>query len=619
MCGIFGWAAPQASGSAEQLSRGIAMLRHRGPDDEGFCFADDGRVALAYCRLSIIDLSDAARQPMSIAQEGLTLVFNGEIYNYRELRHQLEGHGVQFHTQSDTEVLLRAWAKWGPGCLARFTGMFAIALHDARRRSLYLARDCFGIKPLYYSRHANRVVFSSEIPPLLDVPGTSRRANANRVFDFLQDGVTDYGGETFFADISQLPPAHFWEIPLDGSVPGSPIRYWDLPRDRECDLSFDDASKRLRELFLESVSLHLRSDVPLGVALSGGIDSSSVLLASRRLLGPAADIRTYSYIARDPTISEETWVDDANRAAGAIPHKFDISCEDIVRDFEELNKLQCEPVHTPVVYAQWRVFRQAASTGIKVLLEGQGADETLAGYPTYVPARLASLIRGGQFAQAARFREATRSSWRGVLSASLPSVLRRGIHRLRAPGRVFPWIRRAWSEQHSFGPKSLSRNGHSAVREALYKDLAVATIPAFLRWADRSSMACSVENRVPFLTPKLAEFLFSLPEEYLLGSDGTSKKVFRAAMRGITPDPILNRKVKIGFTTPYCAWLQALRPQVRSLLEIAEQIPALDRDAVHSACGPFLAGASPSLAVTHRLWGVLFLCAWTRRFGIAYD
>jgi asparagine synthase (glutamine-hydrolysing) len=618
MCGIVGWAGPPPGLPAELIRQAASELKHRGPDDEGLFVANRGAVVLGHRRLSIIDLSAAANQPMELPEAGLAISFNGEIYNYLELRAELEAQGCRFRTTSDTETLLHAWAQWGPKCLPKLTGMFAFALYDARRRQVVLARDCFGIKPLFYTHVDGRIVFASEIPPLLGLAGVSRKANARRVLEFLHHGTSDYGDQTFFEAIRQIPPAHFYNIPLDGETPGLPVRYWSLERDRTLPLSFDEAAKRLRDLFVESVSLHLRSDVPLGIALSGGIDSSSVLMSARALLPHTAEIQTFSYIADDPGLTEERWVDDANRASRAVAHKFGIRRGDMAHDFDWFVGLQGEPVLSPVAYAQMRMFQEASKSGIKVLLEGQGADEMLAGYPLYLPARLASLARNAQVTQALRFARNNRIPWRRAAAACLPAVVLKTWRHLRGAPTLFPWIQRSWAKAHGVGSGGSIQNGRFRLRESLNETLSRSKLPAFLRWGDRNSMVFSIENRVPFLTPRLAEFVFALPEEYLIANEGTSKSVFRAAMRGLTPDSILDRKIKIGFDPPYRAWIEDMRPQSRELLEIASEIPALDADVLWRDCAPFLAGEAASMPVTQRLWGVFFLAGWTRQFGVVH-
>lgn len=633
MCGIAGIVARASAAQVlDTVRRAAQALHHRGPDDAGDLAYQDAAgsawtIGLAHRRLSIIDLSAAARQPMGLPDEPLFIVFNGEIYNYRELRAELEALGRRFRTQSDTEVLLAAYAQWGPACLPRLAGMFAFAILDTSARRLFLARDVFGIKPLYYTTGEHGFTFASEIPALLELPGASRQANPRRVFEFLNDGVADHGGDTFFAAIHQLPAAHYLEVSLDCPSRAQPVRYWDLDRGQSLDLSFDAAARRLRDLFAESVALHLRSDVPLGVALSGGIDSSSVLMMARQVLGPRADLHTFSFIAADPAISEETWVDEANRAAGAVAHKFKVGNHDLNEEFDLLIGIQGEPFLNPLVYAQLIAFRKAKELGIKVLLEGQGADELLAGYPQYASVRLASLLGSGRGWDGLRFLQAVSGRLdikpSGVLRAAvaglLPPAIREPLRRAIGKPLVFPWLDRSWFLDRGVAAfESPNGGGRYRLRQALHETLFKTKIPTFVRWADRNAMACAVENRVPFLTPALAAFLFSLPEEYLLAGDGTTKAVFRQAMRGLVPDRILERKAKIGFATPYGTWLGAMRPRAQELLRAASEIPALNAAAIHLDCAPFQAGRPLSQYVLHRLWSVLFLTGWARRFGVSF-
>jgi asparagine synthase (glutamine-hydrolysing) len=630
---------------------------HRGPDDEGYLFynveentlrahgigggassifsvGDTQRsscsgtaraVALGHRRLSIIDLSSAAHQPMELAEGRMFIVFNGEIYNYRELRQELEALGRRFDSKSDTEVVLAAYAQWGARCLPRLIGMFAFAILDTSAHKLFLARDFFGIKPLYYALCENGFLFSSEIPALLSVVPACRKANLRRVFEFLNWGHADYGNETFFQAIRQLPAAHYLEISLDQATSPTVAQYWDVERHRHLAISFEDAAEQLRSLFLESVRLHLRSDVPLGVALSGGIDSSAIASCVRHLLGKDAELHSFSYIADDLSISEERWVDAVNTACRAVPHKFHLHPSEVASELEALIEIQGEPFSSPVVYAQYRVFRYARENGIKVLLEGQGADELLAGYPMYVPALLASLLRSGRGWRCAQLLKAASrnlqtaqpSLLRSAAAALAPPTWRRRVRLLRGE-QVHPWISHWLVQQGVTGYRYPRRETCHLLRESLYETLFKTKIPTFVRWGDRNSMACSVENRVPFLTTQLADFLFSLPEEYLLAADGTTKAIFRRAMRDLVPAVVLERKTKIGFMTPYRAWFDALRPRVPEWLRVASEIPAINYAAVEQSCAGFLAGQTASLDFAQDFWRLLMLSLWTRRFDVVF-
>lgn len=642
MCGILGIISDRPDPELmDGVRRSAAMLRHRGPDDEGILalgapcpefngatnvpahlrMSYEGKaVILAHRRLSIIDLSAAARQPMQLGQSGIFVVFNGEIYNYRELRDELQTSGARFTTSSDTEVLLAAYQAWGVNCVRRFTGMFAFCILDVPRRKVFLARDPFGIKPLFYTENSGTFAFASEIPALLELSGAPRKANAARVNALLTEGVADYGAETFFDRIQQIPPAHCLEVDLSGSrTQSTPVRYWDLACERKEDISFREAATRLRELFVESVSLHLRSDVPLAIALSGGVDSSSVMMAARHIAGCRADLHSFSYIAEDPAISEETWIDDANRAARAASHKVRFGGEDMTSDFETLVALQGEPFGGAVTYAQWKVFQGCQRAGIRVLLEGQGADELLAGYPVFQSHQLTSLLSQRRPIAALRLIRDGNGSLRekaAVLRNALSKVRKGGVP--NASRTAFPWIdERRLPDAHAADDLT-GGSRRFLLRDALYRSLFRTKLPAFLRWGDRSAMSCSVENRVPFLTTTMAEFLFSLPDEYLLALDGTTKAVFREAMRGLVPDSILGRTDKIGFTTPYRRWIRSMRPKVADVLQDLHLIPFLDHDRIRRDCAGFLAGDDPPAVVVHHLWGLLSTLMWVRKFGVQF-
>jgi asparagine synthase (glutamine-hydrolysing) len=637
MCGIAGIVCGPGESERGQRSRGfLDLLRHRGPDDHGWLAArgndvrlgkgdpEPGDVVLVHRRLSILDLSEAGRQPMGTPDGRYYLVFNGEIYNFVELRAELERLGRVFHSHSDSEVLLQACAEWGTAALPRLVGMFALALLDRTRRTLLLARDFFGIKPLYYSFADRHCAFASEIKAL--VAGTTPRIQAHRLYEYLVAGRTDHGPDTLFAGIRQLPAAHYLEIALDDPRPLEPTCYWKLDSRERLDLSFAEAAAQTRALFLDSVRLHLRSDVPVGAALSGGIDSSAIVAAMRHV-APGAELHTFSYVADDAELCEERWVDIAARAAGAVQHKVHATAEELQADLDHLIYAQDEPFGSTSIYVQHRVFRLARQAGIKVMLDGQGADEMLAGYRYYVSARLASLLRQGRWFAATRLlRHAA-----GLPGTSARSRLLLQAFGLLVPGRckalakqllgreLLPsWLNASWFRQQGALPFDLGgHRGRDVLRAHLQRTLFETSLPMLLRYEDRNSMAHSIESRVPFLTPQLAEFLLRLPEEYLLGPDGTSKRVFRAAMRGLVPDTILDRRDKIGFATPERTWFMKLRPWVDATLAspTAQAIPALNLPAMIAEWQAIAAGQRP---FDFRVWRWVNFIRWAERFQVEF-
>jgi len=399
VCGIAGVLAPRG-GDLDGLDPGVlqAALRHRGPDDRGVLFMDAGgatrhareapprpgdSLCLVHTRLAILDLGEGGHQPMSDATGRRHLVFNGEIYNYRELRPELEAGGWRFLTRCDSEVLLAALSLWGERALPRLQGMFACAFLDQDARRLLLLRDPFGIKPLYHTAWRHGLAFASEPQALLELPGQPRRLHAPLVRDYLCGGRSDGHGESFFAGIRQLPAAHYAWVDLERPDRVQPRRYWQAGlRDRYAG-NFSDAAGELQERLRDSVRLHLRSDVPIGSALSGGLDSSAIVMgaASQSEAPPIGD--TFSFIAADADISEAPWVDLVNAACGARAHKIRDEVGDMPSLLREVVRVQGEPFATTSILAQYQVYRAVHAAGIKVTLDGQGADELLGGYPTY--------------------------------------------------------------------------------------------------------------------------------------------------------------------------------------------------------------------------------------------
>ena len=640
MCGVAGLVlrTPEP-GWVEVLETFSRALAHRGPDDKGYLLwgpegllasrdpvpVEGFRLGLVHRRLSILDLSEAGWQPMSSPDGRLHMVYNGEVYNFLELREALKARGHAFRGTSDTEVLLAAWREWGKGALEHLVGMFAFALLDMQENALYLVRDFFGIKPLYYTAFPGGLAFASEIPPLLSLPGVGRRVNPERLYAYLRFGLTDHGGETLFAEIRQVPPGHYLRVDLDAPGRAEAVRYWHLSLEKEIDLGFKEAADRLRELFLESVRLHLRSDVPLGFALSGGIDSSAIVCTVRHL-EPSLELHAFSFVAEDEAVSEEQYVDQVAQACGVRVHKVRIAPEELAQDLDSLVRVQGEPFGSTSIYAQYRVFRRAREEGIKVMLDGQGADELLAGYVSYGAARVASLLASGRPLEAlALLRRLSElpgrgETWKRVLGRLLPPALQPLARRLGGEALLPPWLNASWFAERDVVPKPPSRllgPHRDHFRQELLETLTETSLPMLLRYEDRNSMAHSIESRVPFLTPALARFVLGLPEAYILAPDGTSKAVFREAMRGLVPEGVLARKDKIGFATPELRWFRALGPWVEALLrgEALRSIPALRPEEVLKEWREVAEGRK---RFDFRVWRWVNLVAWSEAFGVEY-
>lgn len=646
MCGIAAFVSRDARIPISPLVSGLLrQLEHRGPDDQGWfslCgkVATQGRtvpesmsaeVVLCHRRLSIIDVSAAGSQPMRSPDGRYVISFNGEIYNYLELKAELEGLGVLFRSNSDTEVLLQAFIVWGEKCLLRFVGMFAFVVLDCQERRLFLARDPFGIKPLYYGTWIGGVAFASEIRPLLEFPGISRTADAGQVYEYLLTGFTDSGSRTFFAEIQQLPAGSWMEVGVDEGVPTRFGKYWQ-PRIQLTphEISSSDAADRLREMFLDSVRLHLRSDVPVGAALSGGVDSSAIVSAIRRVQGPNLLIHTFTYGDGNPALNEEKWARLVGGSVSAQSHIIRIASGGMQADLRNLVRVQEQPFGSTSIFAQYCVFREARRQGIKVMLDGQGADEIFAGYRSFFAPRLVSLLRqmrlGAAFAFALRAMEVPNLGLGDLLTHTgaflLPNRIREAMLKLAGRYRTPPWLNEGWFREREAVRHSVPRyalKGSRLLTECLAASATIDSLPFLLRYEDRNSMAFSIESRVPFLTTKLVDFAYSLPEEYLIDSDGSTKSVLRAALRGIVPQPILDRRDKVGFATSEFEWLKENRGWIKGLFgseEWRRRLPVLDHDAVADEFREVLDGNG---RFDSRLWRMINLRIWVEEFDVEFS
>lgn len=573
------------------MAKGVTALEHRGPDDHGSetLTVAGSVVALGHTRLSIIDLSSAGHQPMHSFDDRYIIVFNGEIYNYKELREELTSYGHCFRTNTDTEVLLASWAHWGEDCLPRFQGMFAFAILDREVMTLTCVRDAFGVKPLYYALEGEEFLFASEVSAIKALKRQPLNLDWQRAYEYLAFGDYDSGPRTFLEGVSHLLPGHLLRLDLHSGVLAAPQLWWAPSIVERKDLSFEQAAERVRETFLTSMRLHLRSDVPLGVALSGGIDSSAVVCAMRHL-EPDLPIHTFSYIAQGSKVSEEVWVDRVNAHVQAVPHKVIVSAAELAIDLDDMIRSQGEPFGSTSIYAQYRVFKLAREQGVTVTLDGQGADEMLAGYIGYPGQRIRSLVETGHFVQALGFLDKW-SKWPGrsrmlgakyAASEMVDGWVYKALRGLGGREDTKSWINYVPLQDQGIAriyPRQ--RPDRTASGRRVVSELAFALtrrgLPSLLRHGDRNSMRFSVESRVPFLTLNMVDLMLSLPESYLISQNGETKRVFRAAMRGIVPDDVLDRRDKIGFETPEHEWMVSMADMIRGWLRVDLGLPFLNQ------------------------------------------
>ena len=457
MCGIAGMIAPAGMDGSVLVRMGDA-LEHRGPDGEGYLLSDrdrrltrlsrdavssagvePGSVGFAHRRLTIIDLSERSDQPLVDASGELAIAYNGEAYNYLELREELEGLGHSFASEGDTEVVLEAYKQWGPACVQRFVGMWAFALLDRPRRRLLLSRDRFGIKPLFYARCGEALYFASEIKALLAIPGFDPEPDEETLRRFLSTGVVDDTERTFFRGVTRLLPGNNLEIDLDRPHELRPARYWWYPP-QNGSVSPADAAEQLRELLSDSVSLHARSDVPVGTCLSGGLDSSTIVCLAEQLRAagqiPRYTHSAFGYLPQDEEFSERAHMEAVAESTGARMFYVDTSLDELVEKLLTVVRQQDEPFGSTSIAAQWFVFRAARGEGMKVMLDGQGADEVFGGYHGYFGVIASNLLRRRRLLRYARFhREHKRLLGhpplpvRGAVWSALPKPVRRGVTR----------------------------------------------------------------------------------------------------------------------------------------------------------------------------------------------
>jgi asparagine synthase (glutamine-hydrolysing) len=591
MCGIAGIievsGAPINPGKIQPMAR---IQEHRGPDGEGFFYDHGGRqiwtefegqalqarpnlsvngsgqapcVALAHRRLAIIDLSQAGRQPMADATERYWITYNGEVYNYIELRRELELVGHRFRTSTDTEVILAAYAEWGPECLGHFNGMWALAIWDTKERTLFCARDRFGVKPFYYYWNGKRFIFASEIKALLTNDDIPRQLNDQAILDYLLSGSMDHlPGQTFLEHIHQLLPAHYL-ILKNGLV--TDHRYWEIQAAREVLPVTEELTEQCRELILDAARLRLRSDVPVGGTLSGGIDSTVLTcLIDQRLVNQTYHV--FSAQFRGHQQDESRYVNDVMARAKYLElHEITPSSQQLIDDLSELMWHQEEPFGDTSIYAHFCLMRLARQHGVKVILTGQGADEVFGGYWSYYRAFLGHLLVTGQLGGLQReVRERAKITGEklfnlGLAAAyhALPSSLRTQVQSLilyQGASWINPELKRQITRQRF----DTIPAGWSRFNWYLYESIRKWSIPHLVHHDDRNSMAFSIESRAPYLDYRLAQLLFSTADDAKI-ANGRMKVLLRRASEGIVPETVTARNDKIGFYTPMSRWLSEAR------------------------------------------------------------
>ena len=617
MCGIAGYHGLPADPAL--LERMNAHQQHRGPDGAGTSVA--GPCGLAHRRLSIIDIAHG-QQPMDTADGRYAIAYNGEVYNYLDLRGELEALGRTFTTDSDTEVVLQAFAQWGADAFDRFNGMFGLAIWDRHEQRLTLARDHFGIKPLYVAMVPNpsgegeALLFSSEIKPILASGLYEKRVNDRSVYRYLRFRAHEDGTETFFEGIERLAPGEMLEADANG------IRRRMFTRLKEELLELASvqrpydaaAAAEYKRRLVESVRLRLQSEVPVGTSLSGGLDSSAVAVIINQLLNEGDSLSLSAVGARQNTFSaifpgsindEEKYVDDVlDICTGHVEaHKILPTADEFKADLLDFIRTQVEPIISSGPYAQYQVMREATKH-VTVLLDGQGADEMMAGYIPYYFVYLRQLRAQGATLAAAE------------LAKSLDVLYRLGRFKLKAKVKLKKSIPTTHLLNRDFvaahrGERYSSEGAN--LKKRLVEDLFHNSLPSLLRYEDKNTMRFSLEGRVPFLDKEVLKFIFSLSDEAII-KDGWNKRVLRDATRGLLPESINRRRNKIGFTTPQGEWFMRLKNHFYNIFlsESFANRPYVNQTEVIAAFEGWIKGANDVDTMT--FWRLINLELWMREF-----
>jgi len=645
MCGIAGIISVKGDLHPSLIEKMTQIVNHRGPDDLGFLLLPENgdplrcknvthipdsnfKCLLGHRRLSILDLSSSASQPMEFNNK-YWIIYNGEIFNYIELRRELSLIGYSFKTNSDTEVILAAYDKWGMECLPHFNGMWAFVIYDHTKEILWGSIDRYGIKPFFYYFNSHKFCFSSEIKQLLSLPFIERKADIGAVFDFLAMGSdTDGTEQTMFFGIKHLRPGFAFRIELrDVLKKGVEITKWydiDKSLDRKS-LKFNDAKERFIELFKDSVKIRLRSDVPIGTALSGGLDSSGIVCVIDALLKQEniTDMqRTFSIGSELAELGEIKFVQEVLKQTSVRAFFDTPKGEELFEDFDRLIYHLEYPFQSASCYASWRVYKLAKQNGVTVTLDGQGADEILGGYYNYMYPylliediarldlkKIISDLRGLKKIFHYSFYQQITVLMKKIIISS--AAVQRMYHKYRLPKNAFldeNFIKAGFENSYIRGKKA----GTDKLRGKksfyyLQKNNVENLLVSLLRIADRTSMAHSVEARVPFLDHRLVEFTLALPTDLKIYR-GTTKYIYRQAMKNILPESIRTRIDKLGFVTAQEKWLFEHRLLISRMLksQCRRFQPLLKKNAVETLLAGNLIGANQTLIWRYLCTGLMF-------------
>lgn len=625
MCGICGIIKfDNSAPEMEKIQMMMGVMKHRGPDDEGIFIEDN--IGLGFVRLSILDLSPLGHQPMFSHQPSsnrYVIVYNGEVYNYIELREELRAKGYTFRSNTDTEVVLNSYIEWGEDCLNKFNGMWAFAIYDRQSKEIFCARDRYGIKPFYYYKDDEQLIFASEIPPILSVLNKKPTANNQAIFDYLVFNRTDQTEQTFFNEIKKLQHGCTLRIKIKEKSKKFEIGKWyDLRESVKAAEGFRNADE-FREIFSTSVGLRLRSDVPVGVCLSGGLDSSSIVSILLKDY-EKKDLNTFSAVYGEGKRGDESEFIRAYSPAGTSAkegsntidsmHFTTPDANSLFNDLDHFISAHAEPIPSTSPYAQFKVM-ELAKENVIVTLDGQGADESLAGYHYFFGFYFKDLLK--QFRLFKLLAEAgyyigNHNSLYGLKTFAyflLPEFLKTKA-RVREKDYLNPGFTKAYSANNTIAGELYNSK---SLNEALH-DHFEYKLEHLLKWEDRNSMHFSLEARVPFLDYRLVEKTLASPSDTKI-KDGMTKHILREAMKGILPEKIRMRKDKIGFMTPEDEWFRTDN-FINLVTEILSSVSFNQRNLIDAekAKQLFNRHKTGEIQMSKEIWKWINLELWFRKF-----
>lgn len=608
MCGIAGVISfGSKTLSLDSLVKLTDIIAHRGPDGQGHFLSDDGKVGLGHRRLSVIDLTSSGAQPMK--RDELVISYNGEIYNYIELRDELKSLGYHFETKTDTEVILAAYHQWGQECLKRLNGMWAFIIYDQEKKEVFVSRDRYGIKPLFYYSHNDFLFLVSEIKQLTTILGWKAKLNKQISYDFLAFGATNHTNQTFFRDVFELRGGESLKIDLTTKTQKK-FKYYE-PKINTQPANPDSIPAKVKEfkaLMKDAVRIALRSDVKVGSALSGGLDSSTIALVSSELLHQANKSDAQECVSacfEDKSVDESFYVDKVAEQSGIKVHKVFPQFSELKNDFKKLIWHQDEPFGTLSIFAQYCVFREAKENNITVMLDGQGADEILAGYDHFYRPYLNSQLKISKLKFLTEFVNYVRMNKK----SSLDLAKKKLIKKTRSSNFL--------TNNFIQSSESLLRiNVAKTVPEFSYDQLVNTGLHTLLRFEDRNSMAFSIESRVPFLDHRVVDFSLALGDNLKINK-GVRKFILREAFRDILPKEIYDRHDKYGFPTPQELWTRENLSYFTEQIQESQQILGngwIDFDAIN---GQISQPETLTKDQIFSIWRVIIFAKWVEVFEVS--